>query len=56
MIRFADRSFYLAVVNPHDPAHAAAVAMAREFRPANTGPLPTASRRRDERTMGLPRH
>jgi len=32
MIRFADTFFYLAVVNPHDPAHAAAVEMAREFR------------------------
>lgn len=32
MIRFADTFFYLAVVNPNDPAHAGAVAMAREFR------------------------
>lgn len=32
MIRFADTFFYLAVVNPNDPAHAAAVALSRDFR------------------------
>jgi hypothetical protein len=32
MIRFADTFFYLAVVNPHDLAHAPALALSRNFR------------------------
>ena len=32
MIRFADTYFYLAVINPHDSAHAAALALSRDFR------------------------